>query len=87
MVAEGLSNPFEVVMRAAIETQEPSAKRLKQSSPMKGLCSVLLGSSGSRRPLGLQESLSELCLPRLREMQGLASGCLSASTLLSGVCC
>ena len=61
--AEGLYNPFEAVMRAAVKTEEPSAKRFKQGSPMKGFGSVLLGSSGSRRPPGLQASLSELGLP------------------------
>lgn len=61
--AEGLSNPFEAVMRAAVKTEEPSAKRFKEGSPMKGFGSVLLGSAGSRLSQSLQTSLSELGLP------------------------
>eukprot|EP00891_Asterochloris_glomerata_P001824 jgi/Astpho2/1824/fgenesh1_pg.00038_%23_6_t len=63
--AEGLSNPFEAVMRAAVKTEEPSAKRFKEGSPMKGFGSVLLGSAGSRLSQSLQASLSSagLSLP------------------------
>ena len=61
--AEGLSNPVESVMRAPVKTEEPSAKRFKEGSPMKGFGSLLLGSSGSRLPLSLQASLSEWGLP------------------------
>ena len=61
--AEGLPNPFEAVMRAAVKTEEASAKRFKEGSPLKSFGSVLLGSSGSRLPPSLQASLSELGLP------------------------
>ena len=61
--AEGLPNPFESVVRAAVKTEEPSAKRFKEGSPMKGFGSLLLGGAGSRLPPSLQASLSEWGVP------------------------
>ena len=81
--AVGLSNPFETVTRAAVKTEEPSAKRLKEGSPMKGFGSVLLGSSGNRLPPSLQASLSELGLPCQRELRFQPSRCLSCVLLAS----